>query len=128
MARSPGGVNIAGGPRRAGRLPVADGGFLAPIGKNDEALAAYRLARSDQESGRGPRRSPEARRELGDTVNRIGRLLANTGRPRGGGGQYRTALTIRKTARRQRPADSEFRNAWRPAITTLAWCCGRRAG
>ena len=59
------------------------GGFLTSIGKNDEALAAYRLARSDQETlVAAPGASPQARRELGDTVNRIGRLLANTGRPR----------------------------------------------
>ena len=105
------------------------GGFLTSIGKNDEALAAYRLARSDQETlAAAPGASPQARRELGDTINRIGRLLANTGRPREATDEYRTALTIRKKLADDDPADSEFRNALAASHNNLGlvlWQTGR---
>ena len=105
------------------------GGFLTSIGKNAEALAAYRMARSDQqELVAVPGASPLARRELGDTVNRIGRLLANTGRPREATDEYRTALAIRKQLADADPAVSEFRNDLAASHNNLGivlWQTGR---
>ena len=51
--------------------------LLSSTGKNAEALAAYRLARSEQEAlAGGPGALNEARRDLADTIFRIGTLLA----------------------------------------------------
>ena len=78
-----------------------------------EALAAYRLARADQEAlAAAPGAPPEARRDLGDTVNRH----------RPAAGEYRPARRRRRpsTARpwrsagswpRSNPAVAEYRNS-----------------
>jgi hypothetical protein len=103
------------GHRGGGGAAGRGGGPVGGAGRAD-----YRLARSDQEKlVAAPGASPQARRELGDTVNRIGRLLANTGRPREATNEYHTALTIRKKLADDDPADSEFRNALAASLMDL---------
>ncbi len=87
------------------------GGFLVTIGKNDDALAVYRLARADQEALAGAPGAPaELQHELSDTINRIGRLLANTGHPREAEAEYRQALAIRQALVHEHPDVTEYRN------------------
>ena len=77
---------------------------------------------------RPPGASPEARRDLGDTVNRIGRLLANTGRPREAEVEYRAALAIRRKLAEEYPAVSEYRNGLAAShnnLGILLWKSGR---
>ena len=87
-AGRPGGCRSVGAGR-AGGLPVAAG--LAPVqttGKTADALAAFRLARADQEAlAAAPEASNDARRDLADTIDRIGALLCGDGQAGGGGGR-----------------------------------------
>jgi transposase len=96
------------------------GGFLTTIGKDAEALAAYRLARTDQETlAAAAGASSEIRRDLGDTVNRIGRVLANTGKPREAEAEYRKALAIRQKLADDYPANADFGNALSASYNNL---------
>ena len=100
-----------GGAGGAGGLPVAAG--LPPVetGQTADALAAYRLARADQEAlAAAPGAPAEARRDLADTVNRIGILLRQTGRPTEAEAEYRRALAIRQKLAADNPAVTEFRH------------------
>src|SRR5262249_51067344 len=66
------------------------------LGRNPAALAAFRLARADQEAlAAGPGASNDARRDLGATVNGIGRLLIMTGKRTEAEPELRRALEIR---------------------------------
>ena len=119
------GGELVGRPAALAGLPVADG-------RLSDRRSARMTRRWPPTAWPGPTRrswprppaTPSARRDLGDTVNRIGRLLANTGRPREATeAEYRAALAIRKKLADASPAVTEFRNAWRPATTTSASCC-----
>ena len=76
-----------------------------------EALAAYRLARADQEAlAAAPGASNEARRDLADTINRIGILLSKTGKPAEAEAEYRKALAIQQKLADDNPAVTDFRS------------------
>ncbi len=88
------------------------GVLLFYIGKNDEALAAYRQARADQEAlAMAPDASNDARRDLADTIHRIGLLAWRPpGTPAAAEAELRTALAIRKKLSDGNPAVTDFRN------------------
>ena len=87
---------------------------VAPIkttGKSADALAAYRLARADQEAlAAAPEASNDARHDLADTINRIGVLLAETGKPAEAEAEYRKALAIYQKLADDNPAVTDFRS------------------
>ena len=71
------------------------GWLLSSTGKHDEALAALRLARADQEALAAISGAPnEAQRDLADTLVWIGVLLMNSGRPGEAEPEYRRAVAI----------------------------------
>ena len=99
-------------PGRAGGLPDAAG--LPPVqyGKTADALAAYRLARADQEAlAAAPGASNDARRDLADTIKRIGIAAVADGQAGGGGGRVSArALAIRQEAGRRQSRRHRFRS------------------
>jgi tetratricopeptide (TPR) repeat protein len=87
------------------------GWALFGAGKTAEALAAYKLARADQEAlAAVPEASNEARNELADTVGRIGGLLLRTGKLKEAELEYRRAVAIH-----QKLADDN------PGVTGFQW-------
>ena len=87
------------------------GWLLLDDGQAAEALAAYRLARADQEAlAAAPGASDEARRDLADTINRIGVLLSETGKPTEAEAEYRKALAIQQKLADDNPAVTDFRS------------------
>ena len=110
-AGGPGGVR-PGGAGRAGGLPVAAG--LAPVRRRARPTRRWRPT-----GWRGPTRrrwprppgpSNDARRDLADTVNRIGILLAETGKPTEAEAEYRQALAIHQKLADDNPAVTDFRS------------------
>ena len=72
---------------------------------------SFRQARADQEVlAAAPGAPTEARRDLANTINRIGNLLARTGRPAEADAEYRKALAIYQKLADENPADTEFRS------------------
>ena len=59
---------------------------------------------------RAPERRTTARRDLADTINRIGILLEETGKPAEAEAEYRKALAIRQKLADDNPAVTEFRS------------------
>ena len=109
-AGRPGGCRSVGAGR-AGGLPVANG--LAPdtTGKSADALAAYRLARADQEAlAAAPEASNDARHDLADTHQSHRRLLSETGKPAEAEAEFRKALAIYQKLADDNPAVTEFRS------------------
>jgi eukaryotic-like serine/threonine-protein kinase len=87
------------------------GWLLSRMGKTELALAAYRLARSDQEVLAGVAgASQESRRDLATTMNRIAILLSETGKPADAEAEYREALEIQKRLAHENPDVTDFRN------------------
>jgi serine/threonine protein kinase len=89
--------------------------LLSRRGKTDEALAAYRQARADQEVlAAAPGSANDVRRDLADTVFRIGTLLwyaSRAGRLSDAEAECRTALAIRQKLVDDNPAVTEFRSS-----------------
>ncbi len=86
------------------------GELLASTGRAGEALAAFRLARNDQERlAAAPSASNKTRRDLADTMVRIGNLLAHVGRPAEAEAEYRAALPIQSKLVNENPAGTDFR-------------------
>jgi serine/threonine-protein kinase len=105
------------------------GFFLSTIGKNEDALAAYRQARDDQEAlAAAPGAPTEARRDLAETINRIGRVLQNVGRPAEAEAAYRQALEIRRGLVERDPASSSGRDGLAAShnnVGLVLWKSGR---
>ncbi len=99
--------------RRGRRWRTAGRGWamlLSNTGQVADALAAYRQARADQEAlAAAPGASAEARRDLADTIHRIGILLMQTGKPSEAEAEFRRALEIRQKLAADNPAVTEFR-------------------
>ena len=104
---------------------------LAASNRHDEALATCLLARVDREAlAAVPGASHLARRELAETVNLIGYVMWNLGRPAEAIHEFRTALAISRNLADEDPDVAEFRRgvgvshfdlgdvlpAWRPAV------------
>ena len=88
----------------------------------------YRLARVDQESlAELPGAANEARRNLTATMNRIGALLWQTGKPAEAEAEFRKALAIRQKLADDNPAVTEFRSALARATSISASSSPRRA-
>jgi tetratricopeptide (TPR) repeat protein len=84
--------------------------FLSETGQPTLALAAYRLALTDQEAqAAAPGASNEARRDLADTIFRIGLLLFDTGKPEDAAARYREALAIQQRLVDDNPDVADFR-------------------
>jgi hypothetical protein len=80
-------------------------------GKSADALAAYRLARADQEAlAAAPEASNDARYDLADTVLRIGGMLGATGKPAEAEAEHRKALALWRKLADDNPSDI-FRDA-----------------
>ena len=87
------------------------GWLLSSLGKYADALAAYKLARADQEAlAAGPEASNDARLDLAFTINRIGILLSSTGELAESEAEHRKALEILQKLADDNPAATEFRN------------------
>ena len=85
------------------------GGILLRMGRTDEAMATYKLARADQEALTGATgASNGARRALADTADRIGFLLRYTGKLSEAETEHRTALAIYQKLARDNPAVTGF--------------------
>jgi serine/threonine-protein kinase len=86
------------------------GWVLFEAGKTVDALAAYKLARADQEAlATAPGVSDDARNDLADTVNRIGVLLLSAGRPAEAEPEFRTAVAMHQKLADDNPAHARFR-------------------
>jgi serine/threonine-protein kinase len=98
------------------------GQLLSATGQTDAALAAYRQARADQEAlAAAPGASAEARRDLADTINRIGARLEATGKMAEAEAEYRTALALRRKLAEDHPAVAEFRRDLAYSHWQLGW-------
>jgi serine/threonine-protein kinase len=99
----------------AARAALADcrsglGWLQYKVGRHTEALAAYRLARVDQEAlAATPGASNDVRRDLASTVNRIALVLSDTGKQAEAEAEYRKALAIQQKLADDNPAVTEFR-------------------
>ena len=100
------------------------GWLLQATGKSADALAAFRLARADQEAlAAAPEASNDARRDLADTINRIGRPAARRRASRrrrrpSSARRWRSARSWPTTT----PPSPNSAAAWRTATTTSASC------
>ena len=91
------------------------------MGKSADALGAYRQARADQEAlAAVPEASNDARRDLADTINRIGLLLWSTGELAEAEAAHRKALEIRQELADDNPAVTEFRSSLAGSHNNLA--------
>jgi tetratricopeptide (TPR) repeat protein/tRNA A-37 threonylcarbamoyl transferase component Bud32 len=87
------------------------GYFLNRTGRNAEALAAFRLARAEQEVlAAGPDASIKARRDLATTVELMAALLMESGKLTETETEFRTVLAIRQGLVHDNPAVTEFRH------------------
>src|SRR5262249_17787674 len=85
---------------------------LIATGKNDEALAVLRLARSDQEAlAAAPDAAREARRDLASTITRIAVVLSEreTGKRSEAEAEYRTAPAVLQKLVKDSPDDASSR-------------------
>jgi serine/threonine-protein kinase len=88
------------------------GYLLFTAEKHSDALAAYRLARADQEAlAAGPAASDDARRDLGNTVHLIAGLLSTIGETALAEAEYRRALQIKGKLADDNPAVTGFRSS-----------------
>ncbi len=93
------------------------------MGRHDEALSVYRLARADQEVlAAAPGATAESRRDLADTIYRVAYLLSETGKTSEAEAEYRKALAIRQKLADDNPAVTEFRSSLLAATTASATC------
>src|SRR5262249_61117948 len=87
------------------------GRFLSAIGRSTEALAAYRLARTDLESmARAPEADNQVRHDLGETIRSIGLLLGETGRLGEAEAEYRRALARLQKLGGEHPTATHYRS------------------
>jgi tetratricopeptide (TPR) repeat protein len=88
------------------------GSFLSRTGRNADALAAYGMARADQEVlAAGPGASNKARSDLADTVQRIALLFTTeSGKLSEAEAEVHTAVAIQQKLVDGNPAVTEFRN------------------
>ena len=87
------------------------GWLLKTTGKPADALAAFRLARADQEAlAAAPEASNDTRYDLADTINRISVLLEETGKPAEAEDGHRRALALYQKLADDNPAVTKFRS------------------
>jgi tetratricopeptide (TPR) repeat protein len=104
----------AAGAEPSARGALADcrsrlGRLLFTTSKSADALAAFRLARADQEAlAAAPAASNVERCDLADTISRTGSLLSETGKPSQAEAEFRRALEIYQKLADDNPAVSEF--------------------
>ena len=84
------------------------GGILLRMGRTDEAMATYKLARADQEALTGATGASNGPPRLADTADRIGFLLRYTGKLSEAVTEHRTALAIYQKLARDNPAVTGF--------------------
>ncbi len=86
------------------------GSLLTKTGQRGDALAAYKLARADQETlAASSTVSAASLRDLAVTIHRIGLLYNDIGKPSEAEAEYRAALAIRKKLADLNPGVTEFR-------------------
>ncbi len=86
--------------------------LLRYAGKPALALAALKLARTDQEAlAASHDASSEARRDLAATADELGWLLWQTGNPPDAEPEFRAALEIQRKLADENPAVTEFRSS-----------------
>jgi serine/threonine-protein kinase len=84
---------------------------LLHAGKPAEALAACKLARADREAPAAlPGASKKSRAGFADTVNELGIVLWQSGKPAEAEPEFRTALSILQKLVDENPADILYRN------------------
>jgi serine/threonine protein kinase/tetratricopeptide (TPR) repeat protein len=94
--------------------------FLSKTGKNDQALAVYRLARSDQEVLVAiPEPARESRRDLADTIMGIGQLLSQTGKQAEAAAEYPKAIAIQQKLADENPGVTDLRDRLANGHTNL---------
>jgi tetratricopeptide (TPR) repeat protein len=87
------------------------GWLLSNTGQTADALAAYKLARSDQEAlAAAQGATNDVRRDLAGTVNRVGALLLQTGQPAEAEAEYRRAIATYQRLVNDNPALADFRH------------------
>jgi tetratricopeptide (TPR) repeat protein len=87
------------------------GWLLLNTGKTADALAAYKLARADQEALAGaPGATSAVHRDLAGTVNRVGALLLQTGQPAEAEAEYRRAIATYQRLVDDNPALADLRH------------------
>ena len=97
-------------------------GSLKATGKTADALAAYRLARADQEAlAAAPGASNDARCDLADTINRIGILLSEDGQAIGGGGRVPPGAGDPPEAGRRQPRRHRISSSLADSHNDLGW-------
>jgi tetratricopeptide (TPR) repeat protein len=90
--------------------------------RSNEALAAYRLARTDQEQlASTPGATIEARRNLADTIGSIGNLLSTIGRLAEAEAEMRAALTNTQKLADDEPDDTAFRSGLAASYYDRGW-------
>ena len=87
------------------------GWLLTATGKSADALAAFRLARADQEAlAAAPEASNDARRDLAFTINRHRRPAGEDGQAVGGGGRVPPGAGDLQKLADDNPAVTDFRS------------------
>jgi serine/threonine-protein kinase len=100
----------------AARAALADcrsrlGRLLEMRGRVADALAAYRLAREEQQAAADAPSSPAAaRRDLADTLSALGQLLQRSGRLADAEVEYRAALKLYQALADENPNVAEYRS------------------
>ncbi len=99
------------------------GGLLKQdAGQSAAALAAFRLARADQEAlAAAPDASNDARHDLADTILSTGALLIGTGKPAEAEAEYRKAMAIWQKLVDDSPAVTKFRLSLAGSHLNFGW-------
>src|SRR5262249_58138511 len=84
--------------------------ILSYLGKTEEALAASRLARADQEAlVTAPGASNDAQRDLAEAIHELGIQLMFTDKQAEAAAEFRAAMTIQQKLVAENPTVPEFR-------------------
>jgi len=98
------------------------GGLLYSMGRHDEALSVYRLARAEQEAlAAAPGATAESRRDLAATIDGIAYLLAGTGKSSEAEAEFRKEQELFQKLADDNPAVTQFRNALAGSHDYLGW-------
>jgi len=98
------------------------GELLYSMGRSDEALSVYRLARAEQEAlAAAPGATAESRRDLAVTIDGVAYLLAGTGKSSEAEAEFRQEQALFQKLVDENPVVTQFRSALAGSHDYLGW-------